>query len=213
MSRKTLKENAIPTIFDFPENLKKAVVLRKPPIQRDLKLNPEVGTSSKENYFNNHTSDHSYFISESPRKLKRKYENIIDKKNEEIEKLKKRIKVCNLRVSRKAKKINNLVSIIEDLKEKNLVNCKTAELLEQNFSELSLQALKKKTKSFSNELKSFTLSLFFYSPKAYEYCRQTLMPSLPHPTTVRRWYNVINGCPGFTEEALSAVKERVDKTN
>ncbi|KAG8190196.1 hypothetical protein JTE90_011919 [Oedothorax gibbosus] len=81
--------------------------------------------------------DHDYAISGSPRKLKRKYEQIVDEKN-------KRIDLMKL--------------------------------------------------------------------KAYDYIRKSLSLCLPHPCTVRRWYNVIDGRPGFTAEALSALKYRLDVT-
>jgi len=59
------------------------------------------------------------------------------------------------------------------------------------------------------ELRSFALSLHFYSPAAYKYVRQTFNKCLPHPSTLRKWYSSVDGSPGFTSESLNAVKSKV----
>ena len=45
--------------------------------------------------------------------------------------------------------------------------------------------------------------------QAYRYVRKTFDLGLPDPSTVSKWYNVIDGEPGFTEEALRALKAKV----
>ena len=52
------------------------------------------------------------------------------------------------------------------------------------------------------------MTLRFYSAKAYRYVRKTFDLGLPDPSTVSKWYNVIDGEAGFTEEALTAVKQK-----
>ncbi|KAG8177606.1 hypothetical protein JTE90_004713 [Oedothorax gibbosus] len=113
---------------------------------------------------------------------------------------------------RKVKKIKTLTDMINNLKSKSLINAKLANSLKETYSNLSLDILKLKSgpQKYSNE--SFALSLYFYSPKAYDYIRKSLSLCLPHPCTVRRWYNVIDGRPGFTADALSALKYRLDVT-
>ena len=49
----------------------------------------------------------------------------------------------------------------------------------------------------------------FYSTKAYNYVRRTFHLALPHPSTIRRWYQTINGKPGFTQEAFHALSMKV----
>ncbi|KAF0744227.1 THAP domain-containing protein 1-like [Aphis craccivora] len=39
-------------------------------------------------------------------------------------------------------------------------------------------------------------------PKAYNYMRKTFGKLLPHPRTLRRWYMVVDGNPGFTRESF-----------
>lgn len=48
------------------------------------------------------------------------------------------------------------------------------------------------------ELRSFALTLYFYSPTTYNYVRKTFNKCLPHPSTIRKWYSVIDGQPGIT---------------
>jgi hypothetical protein len=61
------------------------------------------------------------------------------------------------------------------------------------------------------ELKSFTMTLSFYSLKAYNYVRKTFQLALPHPSTVRMWYTGLYGQLGFTEEAFAALAVRVQE--
>lgn len=62
------------------------------------------------------------------------------------------------------------------------------------------------TSKYSPALRSFALTLHYYSSKAYNYVRKVFNLSLPHPVTIRNWYKVIDGNPGFTTESLEALK-------
>ena len=55
-------------------------------------------------------------------------------------------------------------------------------------------------------LRSLALTLKFYSKKAYDYVREKFNLALPHPTTIRSWYNHIDGDPGFIRDASVAMK-------
>lgn len=55
-------------------------------------------------------------------------------------------------------------------------------------------------------IRSFALTLSFYSPRAYNFVRNTFNRSLPHLSTLSKWYQSIDGTPGFTKEALVALK-------
>lgn len=67
--------------------------------------------------------------------------------------------------------------------------------------------LDKKVK-YTPQLRTFALTLQFYSQKAYEYVRRVWRNLLPHPSTIRRWYRVVNGKPGFSDDAFAALKAR-----
>lgn len=60
-------------------------------------------------------------------------------------------------------------------------------------------------KMYSPEIRSFALTLHFYSPKAYNYVRKTWSYLLPHPSTLRKWYTVVDANPGFTLEAFETM--------
>lgn len=82
-----------------------------------------------------------------------------------------------------------------------LQECKQFEILE------CLQFGKRSMK-YTTNVRIFCFTLHFYSPKAYEYMRTTFSLNLPHIRTIRDWYSVIDGSPGFTESAFSALKQK-----
>lgn len=65
-----------------------------------------------------------------------------------------------------------------------------------------------KTQKYSPALRSFAVTLSFYSPKAYNFVRDQCNRSLPHLATISRWYRSVDGSPGFTQEALNALISR-----
>lgn len=60
---------------------------------------------------------------------------------------------------------------------------------------------------YSKELKQFSVTLQYYSPKAYLYVRKTFNNLLPNPRTLRRWYMVVDGNPGFTMESFESISK------
>ena len=64
---------------------------------------------------------------------------------------------------------------------------------------------------YSPEVRSFALTLHFYSPRAYEYVRGVCKNRLPAPRTLRSWYASVDGGPGCTSESLVAIKLKVDE--
>lgn len=74
------------------------------------------------------------------------------------------------------------------------------------------EVAKRKRKSrmqYSAELRTFALTLQFYSSKAYRYVRKTFNNLLPEPSTIRKWYKCVDGQPGFTSEVFNALKNKV----
>ena len=68
-----------------------------------------------------------------------------------------------------------------------------------------------KNRPFPSVLKAFTTTLHFYSPKAYEYARKIFLKNLPHPSTIRRWYQSVDGSPGICSEAILTMRDQVMK--
>lgn len=47
------------------------------------------------------------------------------------------------------------------------------------------------------------------SPKAYIYVREKFNNSLPHPSTITKWYGNLHGDVGILKEAISAIESHV----
>lgn len=81
----------------------------------------------------------------------------------------------------------------------------------ESLQEIIKRKLKKQSKAkYSPALRSFALTLNFYSAKAYEYVRSSFGNILPHPKTISQWYRTVDGKPGFTSEALKAIRLKVE---
>ena len=68
---------------------------------------------------------------------------------------------------------------------------------------------KKNVEAYPDELDYLPMTLKFYSAKAYTYVRKTFNLGFPDLSTISKWYRVISGEPGFTEEQLTALKAKV----
>ena len=87
-------------------------------------------------------------------------------------------------VKRNASLKKNLV----DLKNKNMISSNSLDILEKCSGGIS-DLLKRNAAKFNNssvpvryspELRAFTLTLHFYSPRAYKYVRKMFNTCLPH---------------------------------
>ena len=64
--------------------------------------------------------------------------------------------------------------------------------------------------SYSGDLKSFALTMQFYSTKAYDFVRKQLGNTLPHRRVIRNWYSKLTAGPGFTKPAFDALEHKVE---
>ena len=107
---------------------------------------------------------------------------------------------------------------MDTLKREGLISDGCADILENSFSGIPKAVMERILKkgegqhvgAYSEELKSFAMTLHFYSAKAYEYVRDTFDLALPSTRQIRNWYSKVEGGPGFTEESFSALKRKVD---
>ena len=60
-------------------------------------------------------------------------------------------------------------------------------------------------------MQKFSLTLFSYSRKAYEYLRETMENCLPHPSTIIRWLRKIDGSPGLCDQSFKQLKGIVEE--
>ena len=68
-----------------------------------------------------------------------------------------------------------------------------------------------KANIYPAELKSFALTLNYYSPRAYNYVRDTFHNILPHPRTLQKWYASVACEPGFHTECINTLKIKVSE--
>lgn len=86
------------------------------------------------------------------------------------------------------------------------------ESISEPIKEIVFRQLKKGSRAkYTPELRSFALTLNFYSASAYQYVRRIFGPkSLPHIRTLSKWYSCVDGIPGFSSQALTAIKNKVE---
>ena len=105
--------------------------------------------------------------------------------------------------------------VINKLKKQELVSSKCAEVLEQSFTGVPLSLMKRMNNNkhrgsqYSSDLRAFSLTLQFYSTKAYNFVRKSFQLALPHPSQVRRWYSKVTADPGFTEPSFQILGKKV----
>ena len=104
-------------------------------------------------------------------------------------------------------KVIDISSVVSSLTEEGFVNVDQAESVSNTLSGVSRDILSRLTHedrkpiTYPTELRPFTLTLKFYSKKAYGYVRKKFNLALPHPITIRTWCNHIDCDPRFTRDA------------
>ncbi|GFO42518.1 THAP domain-containing protein 9 [Plakobranchus ocellatus] len=128
-------------------------------------------------------------------------------------------KLLKEKLKRRDTKCGNLV---QQLKEQKLLSSEAADLLHMNFSEETLSLINNelqasasttsKTHRYSEAVKEFSVTVHFYSPKAYDYLRGIL--HLPHPSLIRQWAASMDCEPGFLKDVLNKLgQELTDNTD
>lgn len=115
------------------------------------------------------------------------------------------------------RKISSLQTMTADLKKRNMILEEQEYLLLEHFGEnkeiiqrlFQKQQEKSVTKKYEQSVRSFAITLHFYSPKAYNYVRQKFRNCLPHPKTLCKWYSTVNAKPGFSVESFNFLKLKV----
>ncbi len=137
----------------------------------------------------------------------------------EVTTLQKKLKLTRQHSRRLHTKCKNLTDVLSSLKEKNLVSEPAFEILKESSNKIPSQLIQRlfdsklnpgiRRKLYSNELRTFALTLNFYSRKAYCYVRDNFDLCLPHESTIRRWYSTVKAGTGFTEEAFKTLEIKV----
>lgn len=155
----------------------------------------------------------SVHVNDTPKKifLKQSIKNL----HKEQTLNRQRIRNFQKQVQKQKRTIAGLKSVINVLKKKNLLDEESSNSVLQGFGDNNdlikrffrkcNKGLKVK-KTFSPLERSFAITLHFFSPKAYNFVRNTFYNALPHPKTLFKWYSAIDGMPGFSVEAFNMLK-------
>lgn len=133
-----------------------------------------------------------------------------------------KLKIAKQTSRRRKKKIQSLKAIISDLKQKFELSCGAFTAIENSFSGMpsalfkrmiTNQRIKGKVtrEKFSPELRSFAMTLHFYSSKAYNYVRDTFEMALPAPGTISSWFSKLDCSPGYCSLSIQSLKIRADE--
>lgn len=66
---------------------------------------------------------------------------------------------------------------------------------------------------FCEIVRCFSLTLFYYSVRAYNYVRWKFNHTLPSVSAIRNWYSSVNCSPGYTLNAFEALAKMVNEAN
>ncbi|GFR77033.1 THAP domain-containing protein 9 [Elysia marginata] len=169
---------------------------------------PEVQPVSQSN------SNPSQLDSPEKASLKRKLEET----NSKLSQSKKKIKTLQQTKRRLLKREEKLTSIIANLRSKNVLSTDSLSVLETCGSGIGDLLKRCEAKSegkgqpakYSAELRSFALTLHFYSPKAYAYVRKAFDTCLSHLRTIKKWYETVEDGPGFDAASFQLLQSRVE---
>lgn len=144
-----LKEDAVPSIFQFPEQLRKSTVPRQVPerherpntssniIDTPTKIPSSPSTSSV-------PLEHSYSINKSPCGIKRKYDQILAARERQCSSVSYRLKGVRRKLIRRQKKLKDMGDIVKHLKLRKDVSEDAVRLLEQCFGSIPAEMLRRK---------------------------------------------------------------------
>ena len=124
------------------------------------------------------------------------YKSQVEQLNKVIDDKNKQIKVLQQKVRRYKKRLDSLNALFNDIEEKKMLDndalqvLKTVSAVKEEFLSCQLSNVidEPTPKTYSPELRSFALTLHFFSSRAYEYARKTFKLALPHQKTLVRWY-------------------------
>ena len=109
--------------------------------------------------------------------------------------------------------------LINKLKKQLLVKTEKAALLNNHFGNLQLSLFENSMKNgkctpkkrrYTQDITEVALTLYFYSPQAYNYVRSIL--HLLHPSMLRKWSTSVNCQPGFLSEVFQSLAAEVQKS-
>ena len=149
--------------------------------------------------------------------LDHSYANLESNLPGQVKKLKQKVKVLQVQLSRRNRKIRNMKELLDVLKTEKLILDEQHSLLQHNFTGVTesifrdqvrnLKLSKPHGNRYSDEVKQFAMTLHYYSPKAYDFVRKVL--SLPHPSSIRTWAASVDCDPGYLTNVINCLGSQV----
>lgn len=163
----------MPSIFKaFPAHLQKATPKTRLRKKRKLEVNAVEVVPEKEELLT-----HIEPEAEPGPTTQKKMRQAVSPKTQ---RLRKKIKVLNQKVRRQNKKIHSLQDLLRELRKKGLIQRDCSNIIEHHFDGALSDIIKNevlnrkrnvKGRRYSKDLKHFALTLLYYSPRAYTFCR------------------------------------------
>ena len=109
-----------------------------------------------------------------------------------------------------------MADIINNLQDDLVIKSEIADRLHTSFDTLQLSifhnaknntTISPNGRRYTDDIKQFALTLYFYSPKAYQYVR-SIIP-LPNPSLIKKWSSSVDCEPGFLAEAFKSLETEV----
>ena len=132
--------------------------------------------------------------------------------------LKRKYKTLQQKLRRKNRKIESMKDVINEIKNRKWISETNASNLEDQFSGITKEVIQNQLRNngkgatgrrYSEEFKQFALTVYFYSPKAYNFLRKVFF--LPHQSSIRNWTSSVNCEPGFLSEALADLQRQSEE--
>lgn len=132
-----------------------------------------------------------------------------------IGKLQRKVRTLQQRVRRLDKKARVQRNLLQLLQKESKIQHAQLESIDGCLSELVLNEAtnkgRKTKKTFSQKIKEFSITMFYYSPKAYAYLRSNF--NLPSSRTIRSWLETVECEPGFLTDVLKNIAAKDDGKN
>jgi len=118
----------------------------------------------------------------------------------------KRVRICKLKKNLNSSKLQN-----KHNKSVNFMNLlKFPSQDSKTFVGMQISRHNMSTKPWSQKEQQFALSLFYKSPSAYKFLRNSKIITLPSLTTIKRWIGSSNFHPGFNTTLFKQLKIKAD---
>lgn len=203
----------MPSIFTYPVHLQKRAPVPRRSITRHITPQPEASTSSapgtedSSSLSTSVNAEHSYALNLSPRGVKRRYCEMLAGQKQRSSYVVRKLRQVRRKLLRRQRKLQDMKDTIKQLKSRTDINEAAVNVIEQCFGSIPAEMLNRKLRGnskhpYNDTIRSFAMTLHFYSPKAYSFVRSSFRSALPYPSTLRKWSTSVDGRPGFTAEAF-----------